>query len=297
MFPILLSLGPITIYTANLLYIVGWCLFSFLFWRYLRSHGVLEERIFDLTFYSTLAALIGARLGFVFLFPKLFAPSLLLIGAFWVQPGLWLYAGLFSMFLAFFLYSKRVNIRLSLVFDAFIAALPWALLPIVLGIFLQGEEIGKQSPFSWGIHYPHADGIRHPVQLYELVVFFLIGLISARLAKKSVEAKWQGGLLGTLLLVLITPLLFALEFLKVGPLYLYGITINQWLLIIIFAESFGIVFTKGKGLQKIRLFIGGMYARFNSAIRNGSKKQSDQGTNTTSDDNSGTESSGPVSGS
>jgi phosphatidylglycerol:prolipoprotein diacylglycerol transferase len=286
MFPILLSLGPLAIYTINVMYIVSWFVFSFLFWKYLRHHGVLEERIFDLTFYSTIAAVIAARLGFVFLYPQLFSSSLLLVGAFWVQPGLWLYAGFFGMFLAFFLYSRRINIKLGQVFDAFVVALPWMLIPITLGIFFQGDELGKTTTFPWGMYYPGADGIRHPVQLYEVMVLFLIGIVSFRLMKKSFDKKWQSGLLGSLILTLLTPLLFGLEFFKVGPLYLYGISINQWLLIAIFAESCGMVCTKG-----------GLYERLKSGIHRKDKTKADTGERSSETEDRRAQSPGSISGS
>lgn len=258
MYPILISIGPISIYTAHLFAIIAWCIFSFIFWKILRSQGVLEERIFDLTFYSTLFGIIIARIGFVFLYPQLFMSSVLLIGAFWIQPGLWLFSGLLGVLLTLYIFSKRYNIRFSFVFDAFVCALPWTLIPIALGAFAGGYEPGRVSSSAWSIIYPGLDGARHPVSVYEIIVYMLIGILSVFLYKKATKDKWPHGLLGALILTLFLPALFVLEFFKEGSLYLYGITINQWILILLFAESFGTllikmkrmgIFSRKKGVQ------------------------------------------------
>ncbi|MCX8009468.1 MAG: prolipoprotein diacylglyceryl transferase [Patescibacteria group bacterium] len=284
MFPILLSIGPITIYTINVVYVFSWCVFSFVFWRYLRRHGVLEERIFDATFYGTLFGIIFARLGFVFLYPHLFTSSILLIGAVWVQPGLWIYAGVIGMFLGFFIYTKRTSMSLSHVFDAGVIALIWMFIALSFGFFLHGEGIGRLTELPWGIRFPGIDGSRHPVQIYEGIVFFILSMMSLVIMKKSFKKKWEPGLLGTLILTILTPLLFVLEFFKESPLYLYGITINQWLFVAVFAESFGFVCSKG-----------GVYAWIRSKISRSRQTNVDSGKTEDQSKNRGTEETGSIS--
>lgn len=286
MFPILLSVGPITIYTVNLFYIVSWCVFSFLFWRYLRHHGMLEERIFDLTFYATLGAIVGARLGFVFLYPQLFSASMLLVGAFWVQPGVWIQAGILSLFLVFYLYSKRIRTNVSQVFDAGILALPWTLFFIMIGGFLHGEKIGKPTASFLGVRFPGDDVVRHPVHLYEAFILLIVGVVFFVIMNRALQEKWPHGLIGSLLLVVLTPLLFMVEFFKISPVYLYGITITQWMYVAVFAQSFGIVFTKG-----------GIYERIVSAISRRDSKKSSGGTGADQGTDERVKTSGSVSGS
>lgn len=251
MYPILFSLGPISIYTSHLFAIFGWCVFSFLFWKELRSQGILEERIFDLTFYGTVVGGLFARIGFVILYPQLFQPSVLLIGAFWVQPGLWLYSGLLGVLLTFYYLSKKYNIRFAHVFDAFAISLPWTLIPISLGLFFQGSELGRVSNAVWALGYPAIDGKRHPVQLYEVIALLLLGFITIILHKRSLNKKWSAGLLGATIFTLITPVLFSLEFFKEARVYIYGITVNQWILILVFAESMGSLIIKLRFMEKL----------------------------------------------
>src|SRR5574340_1168436 len=91
MYPLLLSIGPVHIYSLSVFIITGWLVYSFLFWRALRESGIEEDKIFDLTFYSTLVGLVTARALFVFLNWNLFSETWLKIIALWVTPGLSLY--------------------------------------------------------------------------------------------------------------------------------------------------------------------------------------------------------------
>jgi prolipoprotein diacylglyceryltransferase len=277
MYPVLFSFGPVIIYTANVLYVLAWCVFSFLFWRSLRSQGMLEERIFDLTFYSTIIGFLCARLGFVFLYPSLFTASILLIGAIWVQPGLWIYSGMIGAFFTLFILSKRLNIRFANVFDAFVLSLSWACIPVLVGVLFQGAEVGKESTFPWAVLVAHHDGRRHPVQIYEIITVFLVGLFSLWVEKRAFRKKWPEGLLGALILVVLTPALFVLEMMKEGQVYLYGISVNQWLLIVIFAESCGSVIVKGNLRQKLRNIRGGIYEWSSKRASLGSSKKARTG--------------------
>jgi phosphatidylglycerol---prolipoprotein diacylglyceryl transferase len=299
MFPILFSIGPISVYTAHVLAICSWFIFAFLFWRHLRSQGLLEERIFDVLFYSTIVGAVTARLGFVVLFPQLFKDSILLLGALWVQPGLWLYSGILGVLVTCYVLAKRYNVRFAHIFDAFVFALPWTLIALSAGVFFQGSEVGKVTQLPWALSLAGIEGRRHPVQLYEMIVLFCIGLFLLLLYKRSAEKKWPIGLIGAVGLTIIAPALFALEFLKQGSLYLYNITINQWILMVVFAESLGSVIIK---LRRMGLFsrkgtIHDTTSTSDSRRHTGAKKSADTQPESDSGETQGAESTGPVSGS
>lgn len=285
MYPILISLGPIVIYTANIFYILGWGVFSYMFWHLLRAQGMLEERIFDLTFYATLIGLIAARLGFVFLYPGLFTASILLVGAFWVQPGLWLYSGLVGATVTLFLLSKRFHVRFAHVFDAFVLSFVWAMIPVLLGVFFQGAEVGKQSNLPWAIPIAHYDGYRHPIQLYEILVFLIVGIISLIIERRSRKAKWKEGFTGSFVLCILTPMLFGLEFVKDARVYLYGISVNQWLLILIFGESCGSVIVKGNAKDIVTKIQGGFHEWTTKRFRTRDQRKIDKAADGSEEEN------------
>lgn len=260
------------------MFLLAWIVFSFVFWKMLREEGVLEERIFDMTFYSTIIGIVAARLGFVFLFPDLFSSTLLLIGAFWVQPGLWLIAGTYGLFITLYLLSKRFHLRFSTVFDAVVIAFLFALIPATLGTFLSGSEVGRQAHLAWALQIPGYKGLRHPIALYECGAVIFISLISIFLYRKSDKNKWPPGLLGAIVLALISLFLFVLEFFKEGRIYLYGVTVNQWMYMLLFAEGLGAAIIKGKVTTKIRGYIGGIRERYKSTQLRNNQEQTGEGT-------------------
>src|SRR3990172_8092450 len=102
MYPILLSVGPIHIFSLSVFLILAWSAWSFLFWRHLRAEGVGDERIFTLMFSATVVVFVASRAGFVATHWHLFSDNLLKIVALWVQPGLSLYSGITAALVTLF---------------------------------------------------------------------------------------------------------------------------------------------------------------------------------------------------
>lgn len=273
MYPVLFSFGPIHIFSFSIFLILAWGVFSFLFWKLLRAAGTVEERIFDLTFYATLAAIVGGRLGFVLTHLELFADGVLKTVALWIAPGLSVYGALFSAMLTLVYLARRYKMRLGLVLDALALSLPVTFLVGTLGAFLDGSYVGKISSLPWAIRYVGNVGKRHPLQLYEMIAIFMIIVIILILQKRSVKNKWPYGLLGVWFFLIWSVSEFALEFLKDTSVYWMSLSANQWVLIVIFGEALGAFYVRG-GLRetirpmftslrtKLAATAGGIYAKF-----------------------------------
>ena len=231
MYPVLISIGPLHLSSFSVFLVLAWCVFSFVFWKSLRSQGVEDDRIFDLTFYSTLAALVGARAGLVAMNFHLFADTLLKIAAIWVQPGLSFYGGLVGAMVTLILMSRSAKVRLGYVLDAIAIALPAALIPGAIGTFLDGSTIGKAVKLPWAMRYVGHVGRRHPIQLYELVVFVVLVILVVLLQRAAQRRKWPYGLLGVVFFLLFSPVMFLLEFVRDGGVYFKFISANQWILV------------------------------------------------------------------
>ena len=67
MYPILLRLGPVTIFTYGFFLALAFCTAIYLSCREARRVGLPEEVIFNLCFYLIVAALVGSRLLHVIL--------------------------------------------------------------------------------------------------------------------------------------------------------------------------------------------------------------------------------------
>jgi len=175
--PIFISFAGFELYSLSLFLIASWFVFSFVFWKHLHNQAVDDDRIFDLTFYSTIIAFVGARLAFVVFHWELFAGSWLKVPALWVQPGLSLYGGLVSGLLALLYLARKLKVRVSFVLDSLAFSLPSAILVGLIGSYLDGTTAGKLTGFAWGVLYTGLAGRRHPVQIYEGISLLLIIII------------------------------------------------------------------------------------------------------------------------
>ncbi len=266
MHPILFSIAGVSVFSLSVFLVIAWLVFSFVFWKLLRNVGVGEQRVFDLTFYSTIVSLISARVVFVLVNPVLFSDNFLKVAAFWVQPGLSLYGGLVGAMGTIVYLSRRYKVRLAFVLDAWAVAFPMALIVGEIGSLLDGTEVGKLFVSPWSILYIGHVGKRHPVQLYEIMVLVLLLVVMFIFQKKAEIGKWPFGLVGVWFFLLFSIFMFIIEFVKETGANFLRLNINQWILIAIFAESLGALYVRGGGREKfrpmIRRVIGAIYTKF-----------------------------------
>jgi phosphatidylglycerol:prolipoprotein diacylglycerol transferase len=272
MLPVLFSIGQFRVYSFSLFLLLSWFVFSFVFWRMLRSDGVDEDKIFDLTFYSTLVALVVSRLSFVLFHWELFSDTWLKIIAVWVQPGFSLYGAVLGGLVTLILLSRKEKVRLGNVLDAFAIAFPSALLLGLVGSLLDGTIVGKMASLPWAVRYAGIVGMRHPVQIYEAIACVSIIIVVTVLERRSMKEKWPYGVVGVWFFFLYSTLMFLLEFMKDSRVY-WALSANQWVLIALFAETLGAFYVRGGGREVLRPIprkiktglmqvIGGIYAKF-----------------------------------
>ncbi len=255
MYPLLVSIGPVHLYSLSVFLVLGWLVFSFLFWRGLRSQGIDEEHIFNLTFYSTLTAFVCARLMFVLLNLELFRLSPLKIAALWVQPGMSLYGGLVGGLLILVSLCRTHKVRVGHVIDAVAPAFGTAFVVGSIGSFLDGSYVGTTTNLPWAVRFVGHLGTRHPVELYEIAAMIVILIVTAILSRRGARNKWPYGLLGLWFFAMTSVSMFALEFFKDTRVYFTLLRANQWILVALFAETIGAFYVRGGGREKIRPFI------------------------------------------
>lgn len=273
MFPVLFSIGNIHVYSLSVAIVLAWFVFSFLFWRALRSQGVEEERIFDLTFYASIAAFVFARAGYVAMNLELFRTSLLKIAAIWVAPGMSASGALIGALLVIVSLSRQYKVRLGHVLDAFGPAFGAAYIVGLVGSLLDGSYVGTQTTIPWAVRYVGHIGTRHPVQLYEIIALLIISSVMVFLSRRAVARKWPYGLLGLWFFAMFSALMFVLEFWKDTHVYLGHLRANQWVEVALFAETMGAFYVRGGGREQARPLVnkiisgisakfGGMYGKF-----------------------------------
>ncbi len=261
MYPLLLSIGSFHLYSLGVFLVLAWLVFSFLFWKFLRSQAVEEDTICNLTFYATISAFVGSRALFVALNAQLFADAWLKAVALWVQPGMSLLGGLIAGLLVLISMSRSHKVRLGYVLDAFAVAFPSSLLVGLIGSFLDGSEVGKIVDLPWAVRYAGHVGRRHPVQVYEFIVVGILLIIMVRLLKRSSQKKWPYGLVGIVFFLFYCASMFALEFFKDVRVYFQSLSANQWILIALFAEALGAFYVRGGARGAVRKCFQAVIAR------------------------------------
>ncbi len=251
MLPILITIGPLHLYSLSFFLALGWCVFSLVFWKALRREGVAEERIFDLMFWGTIVAFVAARMGFILIHPELFSDSVLKMFALWVVPGLSMYPGLVAGVMTMVIVGKRKQLRAAQVIDALAFALPGSLAIGAIGALLGGSVVGVGTKLPWAVGAVGFSGLRHPAGGYEAVVFLLLLLFIGLLEIRAKRNDWPLGLLGIWFFLIYSVSNFLLEFFVEHQLY-WGLSANQWMLIIIFSQAVGAFYVRGGGREVIR---------------------------------------------
>lgn len=265
MYPILFSVAGIHIASFSVFLILAWVVWSFVFWKMLRSQAVDEERIFDLTFYTTLAAVAGGRGGYVLTHPEQFSGDWLATVALWVAPGFSLYGALVAGLLVLVYLARRHNVRLGHVLDGLAFAFPAALVVGEVGALLDGSTVGLPTRLPWAVALVGIVGKRHPTPVYELVFLLIILVVLFLLAKRAEKMKWAYGVLGIWFFFLFSTAMFALEFFKESTVY-WRLRANQWVLVAIFAETLGAFYVRGGGREALRPIIAHARDRISGGI-------------------------------
>lgn len=188
MFPILLRIGPVTVYSYGVLLAVGFALATAWTARQARRLGYNPNMVLDLALWVLLAGVVGARVVYVALEPSQFR-SLADVLRTW-QGGLSFHGGLVGALAAVIVFARRRGISALAVADLLSpgAALGYAVARV--GCFLNGCCYGVPTSLPWAVRFPSQLGIHHhsvpshPAQLYaaaaNLVIFGILSVMLGR---------------------------------------------------------------------------------------------------------------------
>jgi phosphatidylglycerol:prolipoprotein diacylglycerol transferase len=188
MYPRLLELGPITVYTYGVLLAAAYLLGLKLAMVRAKSRGLDEARVLDLGIYIIISALIGAKLLLLVTDFQTFKndPRELLTLA---RSGGVFYGGLILAVVVALWYIRRVGLPLWTTCDMFAPGIALGHVIGRFGCLFAGCCYGKPTTMPWGITFTDRfananvgtplDRPLHPTQLYEagaelLILVFLL---------------------------------------------------------------------------------------------------------------------------
>lgn len=211
-----LSLLGFEIHWYGLLYLAGFLIAGWLLPR-LQKYRHLDlprDAWFTLLFWSLLGVMIGGRLGYVLFYkPQYFFSHPAQIVAVW-QGGMAFHGGLIGVILVLFFWSRANKISLLVLGDIVIVPVAIGLALGRFGNFINQELYGTITSLPWGMSFPGAEGLRHPIQLYAVGKDLLIAAVCfwhLRITKDNLR-RW--GCTGAAFLILYGVARFLLEYIR-----------------------------------------------------------------------------------
>lgn len=238
--PILLNLGPVSIYSFGLFLALAFVVGSFYIWR--EGRGEFDEEILlDLMFLVIIAAVLGARSFYIFSHFEIFDFNPLRWIHFFIYPGFSFWGGIIGGLLAAIWFTKRRKISFWRSADFLVLGVAFGQILGQIGCFLDGCTVGKTTTLPWGQEVMGFLGKRHPVAFYDIFASLLIFLIVLRVYRWIfTQRRQKEGSAALAYLILISLFSFPLEFLKEGGVYLYNLKINQWVALGFFWGAIGL---------------------------------------------------------
>ena len=171
--------------------------------------------------YLALIAFVGGSLGSKL--PFVIAKGHLFSSEAWLADGKTITAALVGAYIAVELAKPILGVRFKTGDDY---ALPLAVALFIgrWGCFFNGCCYGGETELPWGVVFETLPGIRHPIQLYEVLFHALAaGLLVFLIQKRLCESH-------RLQLYLIAYCMFrwSTEFLRPEPIWAFGMTAYQW---------------------------------------------------------------------
>jgi phosphatidylglycerol:prolipoprotein diacylglycerol transferase len=199
MHPIIVKLGPVTIYSYGMMVAI-----AFLFGIYLARieairKNVSADLIYDLTFYVIVGSLIGARVYYILFFdPRSFIENPVELFKIW-KGGLAIHGGILGGIIGGFIFSRLRKFSFWKLADIVSPSILLGQAIGRLGCFLNGCCFGVPTQSIFGVHFPKDSlawiaygGLSvHPTQLYEMILNF-IGFLVLWILRHKI--RFDGGL-------------------------------------------------------------------------------------------------------
>ncbi|HTV54561.1 MAG TPA: prolipoprotein diacylglyceryl transferase [Terriglobia bacterium] len=247
MIPILFRVGPITVYSYGLMMALGFIGAALVLASECRRRRIDTGYASTLAIWASLAGLVGARVWDVFNDFQLYAQHPLSI--IFSSSGFVWYGGFIGGFAAMYLVARRNRVRFLTTLDM---AAPAALVGHAfgrMGCLLSGDgDWGLPTKMPWGMAFPHAivgwdsqtvlklnahgqlvsgfyPGVRvQPAPILEAVLYVAIALFLLWTMRKHA---WADGRIFYLFLILSGGARFLVEFWRINPRVLWGLTEPQ----------------------------------------------------------------------
>jgi phosphatidylglycerol:prolipoprotein diacylglycerol transferase len=199
MYPELLKIGPVTIYSFGLMAAIGFLLAGFLLEKELARVGRNKDLAGSIIIAALIGGIVGAKIYYLIENPELLEHDLW--GSVFSGAGLVWYGGLIGGFLTVTWWIHKKDLPFLLVGDLMGPLLLMGQGFGRVGCFLAGDgDYGPPSDVPWAMAFP--DGVVpttvpvHPTPVYDFILLFTLFFILWSLRKKNFKRGTIFGLFG-----------------------------------------------------------------------------------------------------
>ncbi|MBM4177013.1 MAG: prolipoprotein diacylglyceryl transferase [Ignavibacteria bacterium] len=261
MCPQLFEIGPFTVYSYGLMLGIGFIVASYLLSIEFKRKKIHTDLATEITLLALIFGIIGAKMFHLFETWDTFIQDP--IGEAFSAGGLTWYGGFILAVIAIWINSRRRNLPFFVIADSVSPALAIGYGIGRMGCHLAGDgDYGIPTTLPWGtdysagtyppslaLKYLYPDGnvpegiLCHPTPVYEFILAVIIFLILWKIRKKN----FPDGNLFMYFLILHGLSRFAVEFIRINPQLLFGLSEAQIIsVILILIGITGIIFYKKK---------------------------------------------------
>jgi len=247
MYPEIIRIGDFVISSFGVMLVAAFLTCNILLRRELKSWGKEPSLADEFTFNAALGGILGSKVYYILEnipsgegLDNLLGLWHIVAGIFTLNggkiadgiqnfgAGMVFYGGLLGGFLAILLFVRKHKLNTLTVADWVAPYLALGQGIGRIGCFLVGDDYGRTTNLPWGIAFPNGsppiDVPVHPTQLYEMSAYVLIYFYLIRKRKDSLP---NGSLMWRYMLLLGSAR-FLIEFIRVNPQYLLGLTGAQF---------------------------------------------------------------------
>ena len=251
MYPVILSLGSLTIYSYGLFLALAFLAGTFVIWQESRKSNFDEEKILDFILVSVLGAFVFGRIAFVGFNWYLFSPDWKQIFLFWNIGGFHPIGVFLGSLIAGLIYLRKQRWPVFLSYDFLVLGLLISQVIERIGLFLAGGAMGKVTSLFLGVTFPGEAVKRLPVSLFESLYYAIVFIILYLLLQKSrASEKPQEGIITTIYLFVLGLGYLGASFLKEGDISsgIWSLTL-VWPGLIILMGLVVLYLRQGKGFK------------------------------------------------
>ncbi len=257
MIPILFKIGPFNVYSYGLMLGIGFLLGSYVLAAHLKRNRLDPAMASTITVIAVVFGISGAKILYLIEDWSLFIRDP--VGMAFSPGGLTWYGGLTLGVIAVFVYLKRKRAPALKVWDGIGLGLMLGYGVARLGCHLSGDgDYGFPTNLPWGTDYSHGiyppsrafaifpqiasqypGGIVpdntpcHPTPVYEMILGIIGFAILVQLRKRD----WPVGKLFAWYLMLSSVFRFSVEFLRLNPRMMFGLSEAQLISIVVFVAG------------------------------------------------------------